>query len=58
MKDFMERFKGMKTYIVAIVTGGMGMYMQFNPDFTMPGWVWPVLAASGLGAIRAGLPKK
>ena len=44
---------GKKTYIVALLTGGLGIAMAFG--VVIPEWVWTVLAAAGLGAVRSGI---
>lgn len=44
-----------KTYIVvvvAMVTAGLQAY-----GITIPDWVWPLLAAAGLGTQRAAVAK-
>ena len=49
---------GKKTYIVAIATGMLGLYQAMHPGFVMPEWVWALLGALGLGAIRSGMGSK
>ena len=50
--------EGKKTYIIAILIGGLSGYMAFNPTFVIPEWVWTLLGALGLGAVRSGISKK
>ena len=48
---------GYKTYLISLLTGGLGIYMAMG--HTIPEWVWVVLAGAGLGAVRSaiGSPK-
>ena len=45
--------KGKKTYIIAIVTGVLACLNALG--IVVPAWVYTLLAALGLGAIRAAL---
>lgn len=47
-----EFLKGKKTYIVAIVTAGLGIARYYGVD--IPVYIWPVMAALGFGAVKAG----
>ena len=58
MKKFLDNFKGMKTYVISIMTGGMGIFLYMKPEFVMPEYVWAILAAAGLGAVRDAIPEK
>jgi len=55
MDGLLNWLKGKKTYIIAIgcaiVAGLTAM------GIVIPEWVWPVLAALGLGSIRAAVRK-
>jgi hypothetical protein len=44
--------EGKKTYIVAILTGILGIISAYHP---IPEYVWAILGAAGLGAVRAGI---
>ena len=43
---------GKKTYIVAILTGALGIFAAYHP---IPEYVWAVLGALGLGAVRSSI---
>lgn len=43
---------GKKTYIIAILTGALGIVSAYHP---IPDYVWAILAALGLGAVRSGI---
>jgi len=58
MTKILDGLKGAKTYIVAIITGGLGIYIYMTPEFVMPEYIWAILAALGLGAVRDGMPDK
>ena len=49
---------GRKTYIVALITGGLGIWISLgtttNPH-TIPEFVWVILGAAGLGSIRSAI---
>ena len=48
---------GKKTYIVAILTGVIGIFSAYHP---VPEYIWVILGALGLGAVRSaidGTPK-
>jgi len=49
---------GKKAYIVSILVGGIGLYMALNPAFVIPEWVWALLGAAGLGAVRSAIGNK
>ncbi len=53
IKKFLE---GKKTYIVAIATLIGGILV--SQGIAIPEYVWAILAALGLGAVRAGIPQK
>ena len=46
--------KGKKTYIVAAAVAVLGA-LQGLDIFVMPEWSWGILAAIGLGSLRAGV---
>lgn len=46
---------GKKAYIIAILIGIGAVAIQLG--YTIPEWVWAILAALGLGAIRAAISK-
>lgn len=50
-----EWLKGKKTYIMMIVTAGLGIAMASG--VVVPEWVWAVDAAMFGGALRAGISK-
>lgn len=59
----MNWLKGKKSYIVAVLTGLVSVYSGFaaaNPGQfpPIPEYVWGILGALGLGAIRASIPKE
>ena len=56
MKEIIEYLKGKKAYLIAIATAVLGT-LQGLDVFTLPEWVWPILAACGLAALRAGVNK-
>ena len=45
---------GNKTYLVAVLTGGLGFYIAVT-GHAIPEWVWIVLSAAGLGAVRSAI---
>lgn len=47
-----EFLNGKKTYIVAILTGALGIFAAYHP---IPEVVWTILAALGLGAVRSAI---
>ena len=51
---------GKKTYIIAILTGLVGIWsalVGIDPTHfhAIPEWVWSILAAAGLGAVRSAI---
>lgn len=48
---------GKKTYIVALIIGGLSAWMSLHPDFVVPNWAWATLASLGLGAVRSAIGK-
>lgn len=44
---------GKKVYIVSIVTGGLGIWVAMG--HIVPDYVWAILGAMGLGAVRSTL---
>lgn len=55
MNGLTEFLKGKKTYIVAIVTVGLGVAQAFG--LPIAPWVYPLMGAFGLGTLRAGVNK-
>lgn len=47
---------GRKTYIIAILTGIGGVLLAFH--VVIPDYVWVVLSALGLGAVRSAIEPK
>lgn len=43
---------GKKTYIIAIATGILGIVSAYHP---IPEYIWAILGALGLGAVRSGI---
>jgi len=51
----LELLKGKKTYIVSTLIGVGGLLMAFG--VVIPDYVWIILGALGLGAVRDALNK-
>ena len=53
--------KGKKTYLISLLVGGLGIWTATgtveNPH-VIAEWVWTLLAAAGLGAVRSGIGNK
>lgn len=47
--------QGKKTYIVAILVGLLGAAQALG--YVVPEYVWAILGALGLGAVRSGIAK-
>jgi hypothetical protein len=56
MKDIIEALKGKKTYIIAIAVVALGC-LQGLEIFTLPEYAWPIIAALGLGTLKAGVDR-
>lgn len=56
MSKIMEFLKGKKTFIVAGLMCVLGL-LEGLDVLVVPEWVWPVIAAAGLGALRVGTQK-
>jgi len=54
LQDF---FAGKKTYIMAIAAAALAAAQVIWPGFVVPEWAWIILAAIGLGFLRAGVSK-
>lgn len=53
--DFLNKLTGYKTYIVAMFTAILGAIQFTYPEFVVPDWAQFILAALGLGALRASV---
>lgn len=53
LSKLQEFLDGKKTYIIAILTGIGGVLIAFH--IAIPDYVWTVLAALGLGAVRSAI---
>jgi hypothetical protein len=53
-----EFLEGKKTYLVAFITATIALTQAIWPEFVVPEFVYVLLGAAGLGAIRAGIPPK
>ena len=47
--------EGKKSYLVAFAGAAIGLAQAIYPELVIPPWVWWVLSAAGLGAIRAAI---
>lgn len=47
--------QGKKTYIIALLIGVGAVAISLG--YQIPVWVWPLLGALGLGAVRSALNK-
>ena len=47
--------RGRKTYLMAAATFALGGLQACG--VVIPGWIYPILASAGLGALRAGVSK-
>lgn len=47
---------GKKTYIISMLIGGLGIWMSMG--HVVPEYVWALLGAAGLGAVRSGIGSK
>jgi len=47
--------QGKKTYLVALLVGAGAIAISLG--YAIPAWVWPVLGALGLGAVRSAVDK-
>ena len=56
MNNVIEFLKGKKTYIIAIAIAILGV-LQGLEIFVVPEWAWAIIAAVGLGTIRAAVTK-
>jgi hypothetical protein len=56
MNKIMEFIDGKKTYIVATLVGVAAVLQYLQID--IPTYVWTVLGALGLGAVRSALKKE
>ena len=52
---------GKKTYIVSILIGSLGLWMAagtVTAPHVVPEWLWTILGAAGLGAVRSSIGNK
>ena len=49
---------GYRSYLVALIAAILGLTQALYPEFVMPDWAAWILAALGLGAVRAAIPPK
>lgn len=54
MKTVIEFLKGRKSYLIGIAIAVIGV-LDGTGVFVIPEYVWPILAAAGLGALRSGI---
>lgn len=47
-----EFLDGKKSYIIAILTGILGIVSAYHP---IPEYIWAILGAAGLGAVRSSI---
>ena len=52
IKKIQEFLDGKKSYIVAILTGALGIISAYHP---IPEYVWAILGALGLSAVRSAI---
>jgi hypothetical protein len=55
VKKIVEWLSGKKTLIVSVSIAVVAVIRAFG--YEIPVWIWPILAALGLAAIRAGVKK-
>jgi len=55
MKWILKKIDGYKSKSVMVVTAVLGAMVAL--EIPIPAWVWPVLAAAGLGAVRSAIKK-
>jgi len=55
VKNLIEWLKGKKTYIIAVIVGVVGALNYLG--IIIPEWIYALLAAIGLGTIRAAISK-
>lgn len=55
MKNLIGWLKGKKTYIIAVIVGVVGALNYLG--IIIPEWIYALLAAIGLGTIRAAISK-
>lgn len=55
MKNLLELLNGKKTYIIAIIIGIVAALNALG--YVVPEYVYGILGALGLGAVRAGVKK-
>jgi len=55
VKNLIGWLKGKKTYIIAVIVGVVGALNYLG--IIIPEWIYALLAAIGLGTIRAAISK-
>jgi hypothetical protein len=55
MKTILAWLEGKKTYLVTAATFVLGGLVAVGVE--VPEWLWPLLAAAGLGTLRSGVEK-
>ena len=57
-----EKFlDGKKTYLISLLIGGFGIWIAtgtVDHPHVVAEWVWAILGAAGLGAVRSGIGNK
>ena len=56
IKKAIDWLAGKKTYIIAVIVAGLAVANYYG--VAIPEYVWLILNAAGLGAIRASMPTK
>jgi hypothetical protein len=58
MNAILAFLEGKKTYLVAFAGATIGLAQAIWPEIVIPDYVYLILSAAGLGAIRAAVPPK
>lgn len=58
MAGILDFLSGKKTYLIAFIGATVGLAQAIWPEFVVPEWANYILAALGLGALRAAAPPK
>lgn len=54
MEKALTFLKGKKTYLIGIAIAVLGV-LDGTGVFVIPEYVWPILAAAGIGTMRSGI---